>query len=112
MIVDEPVDVRYEGGVREVDNHSQERRGRHRFNIAYAVTIRSSRGVIDGETKNMSGTGALIFCKKPLSPGETCDLTIWLPFDSPIETAARVVWSRLHDASGKTGLWEAGVQFL
>jgi hypothetical protein len=112
MIVKELIDVEDEGAMTEAHTHSQERRGRHRFNIAYSVTIRSARGVIDGETKNMSWTGALISCKKPLLRGETFDVIIGPTFDEPIETAARVVWSRPHDVTGKTGLCEAGVHFL
>ena len=96
----------------EAHTYTQERRGWERFNVGYAVTIRSSRGLVEGETKNMSGTGALISSSKPLFPGETCDLIIWPPSDAPVETAVRVVWSRLDDLNWKTGPWEAGVHFL
>jgi len=96
----------------EAHTQGPERRERFRFDIRYSVTIRSSRGLIDGETKNMSGTGALISCKKPLFRGETCDVIIWPPFDAPVETRAMVVWSRHHDATEKTGLHEAGLHFL
>jgi len=96
----------------EAHTQGQERRERDRFDIRYSVTIRSPRGLVDRETKNMSGTGALTSCEQPLFLGETCDLILWPPFDSPIETAAKVVWSRLHDVTGKIGVCEAGVHFL
>ena len=101
-----------EDAMAEAHTYTQERRGQERISVGYAVTIRSSRGLVEGETKNMSGTGALISCSKPLFPGETCDLIIWPPCDAPIETAVRVVWSLIDDLNWKTGPWEAGVHFL
>jgi hypothetical protein len=101
-----------EDAMAEAHTYTQERRGQERINVGYAVTIRSTRGLVEGETKNISGTGALIVCKTPLSPGETCDLIIWPPSDAPIETAVRVVWSLIDDLNWKTGPWEAGVHFL
>jgi hypothetical protein len=96
----------------EARTYTEERRSWERFNIAYAVTIKSSRGLVEGETKNMSGTGALISSSKPLFPGETCNLILWPPSDAPIETLVKVVWSRLDDLNWKAGPWEAGVHFL
>jgi hypothetical protein len=101
-----------EDAMAEAHTYTQERRGQERINVGYAVTIRSSRGLVEGETKNMSGTGALISCSKPLFPGETYDLIIWPPSDAPIETAVRVVWLLIDDLNWKTGPWEAGVHFL
>jgi hypothetical protein len=101
-----------EDAMAEACTYTQERRGWERLNVAYTVTIRSSRGLVEGETKNVSGTGALISSSKPLFPGETCDLILWPPSDAPIETLVRVVWSRLDDLNWKTGPWEAGVRFL
>jgi hypothetical protein len=96
----------------EAQTYTQERRGQERINVRYAVTIRSSWGLVQGHTKNISGTGALISCSKPLFPGETCDLTIWPPSDAPIETPVRVVFLLIDDLNWKTGPWEAGVHFL
>jgi hypothetical protein len=101
-----------EDAMAEAHTYTLERRGQERFNVGYAVTIRSSRGLVEGETQNLSGTGALISSGMPLFPGETCDLIIWPPSDAPIEKAARVVWSRLDDLNWKTGPWDAGVHFL
>jgi hypothetical protein len=101
-----------EDAMAEAHTDTQDRRGQERFNVRYAVTIRTSRGLIEGETQNMSGTGALISSSMPLLPGETCDLTIRPPSNAPIETAVRVVWSRIDDLNWKTGPWEARVHFL
>jgi hypothetical protein len=46
-----------EDAMAEACTYTQERRGWERFNVAYAVTIRSSRGLVGGERKNVSGTG-------------------------------------------------------
>lgn len=61
MIVKElVVNVEHGGAMAEAHTYTRERRGRERFNVGYSVTIRSSRGLVDGEPKNMSGTGALL----------------------------------------------------
>jgi hypothetical protein len=97
-----------------INTHGHERRKRGRFDVRYSVTIKSSQGILSGETKNISPSGALIACAcaQPIFPTETLDLTIKRPSDSTIETSARVVWSSVPGFRHDSLLCWVGVRFV
>jgi hypothetical protein len=97
-----------------IDIHGHERRKRRRFDVRYSVTIKSSQGILSGETKNISPSGALITCAcaQPIFPDETLDLTIKRPSASPIETSSRVVWSSVPGLRHDSLICRVGVRFV
>jgi len=96
-----------------IHEHGQEKRKRERFNVRYPVTIKSSQGLISGETKNISPSGALIVCAcgGPILPPETLALTIKRASHSSIETSARVVWSNVRGFRQNSLICWIGVRF-
>jgi PilZ domain len=98
----------------ESPTHRYERRSRERNNIRYPVTINSSQGILPGETKNISPSGALIACacKELILPPEMLDLTIKRPPDTPVETSARVVWCSVHGFRTDRLICWLGVRFM
>ena len=98
----------------ESPTHRDERRSRERTNIRYAVTINSFQGILFGETKNISPSGALIACacRELILPPEMLDLTIKRPPDAPVETSARVVWCNVHGFRTDSLICWLGVRFM
>jgi len=97
----------------EIHTDGHERRKRARINIRYSVRIDSSQGVLSGQTKNISRSGALIACacREPLLPGVPLDLTIKRPSAPSIETSARVVWCSVPGFRGDSLICRIGVRF-
>ena len=73
------------------------RRGHRRVKIKCPVLIRTTYGWIVGETRNISSTGVLVCCPKPLRVNQVFELIIEtdLP-DFTLKTSAQVVWSGIH----------------
>jgi hypothetical protein len=90
-----------------------ERRRRQRKTIRYPVTIKSSRGVLSGETKNISLSGALIecACSEPIFPPATLHLTFGDTSRPDGETPATVVWCSVPGFRDDSLLCVVGVRF-
>jgi hypothetical protein len=70
-----------------------ERRRHERANIRWPATVETSRGLMEGETKNVSQSGAYIECALPSEPGEEVTLRILPPDRAPLKIAAEVIWT-------------------
>ena len=71
----------------------EERRKSFRTRVRWPVTIATSQGSTEGETKDVSGSGAFIYCDRPLNENERCLIKMQLPDGRVPEIAAKVVWS-------------------
>jgi hypothetical protein len=98
-----------------IHTHDHERRNRERFDMRCSVTIKSSQGVLFGETKNISPSGALIECAcgDPILPPQALYLTIKRRPDSEssVKTSARVVWSNVRGFRHDSLICWVGVRF-
>jgi len=75
-------------------NKSQERRKHLRRNVRWLVTLEASGVTRIGETKDISPSGAFIYCDSPLKPKQIFKLMISAPeMRSSLTGTARVVWS-------------------
>lgn len=75
-------------------NNSQERRRHPRKNVRWFVTIEASGVSRTGETKDVSISGAFIYCDRPLEPNQIFKMVISAPeMRTSITGEARVVWS-------------------
>jgi hypothetical protein len=63
-----------------------------RTEIKWPVSAITAKGMIHGETKNISLNGAFICCEKTLCPEEVLLLTVKGPSGS-MQVVAQVVWS-------------------
>jgi len=90
----------------------EDRRRYPRFDVRYPVKIVTSRGMFEGETKDMSAGGTFIWCQETLRAQEMCGLKIEIPTGSPLQLSARVIWSRAPDPDDETSPRGMGVRFV
>lgn len=70
-----------------------ERRRHARADIRWPVTIETPRGLIQGETKNVSESGAYVECAQPPEPGEDVTIRMLPPDRAPLKITAEVIWA-------------------
>ena len=87
------------------------RRRYSRTSVKWPVTVLTSQDKTEGETENVSPTGAFISCTVvPLSEG-SIRLVIKVPGHQPINVAGRVVWSKILNPNKGAPSFGVGVQF-
>jgi Tfp pilus assembly protein PilZ len=75
------------------------------------VTLLTSQDKTEGETENVSPTGAFISCKNvPISEGSV-RMVIKVPGHQPINVAGKVVWSTVLKPNEGTPSFGVGVEF-
>jgi Tfp pilus assembly protein PilZ len=88
--------------------------GRRQFSrtvVKWPVTLLTSQDKTEGETENVSPTGAFIFCRKvPISEGSV-RMVIRVPGHQPINAAGKVVWSTVLKRNEGPPSFGVGVQF-
>ena len=89
-----------------------EKRQHPRMPITLPARMVTARGVMEGETENMSLHGAFIRCQKPLEPGERLIVVVKLPSNPSFQSNAEVVWSRVPRPSDKGTSRGMGVKFI
>ena len=72
----------------------------------------TAKGVMEGETENVSLHGAFIRCQKPLEPGERLIVVAELPTNPSFSSHAEVVWSRVPRAYGEGPSPGMGIKFI
>ena len=89
----------------------QGRRQYSRTSVKWPVTLLTSQDKTEGETENVSPTGAFISCTVvPLSEG-SLRLVIKVPGHQPINVAGKVVWSKVLNPNKGAPSFGVGVQF-
>ena len=87
------------------------RRQYSRTSVTWPVTLLTSQDKTEGETGNVSPTGAFISCALvPLSEG-SIRLVIKVPGHQPINVAGKVVWSKVLNPNKGAPSFGVGVQF-
>ena len=90
----------------------EDRRIRPRYDVRFPVTLVTPRGVVKGETRNLSRHGAFICCREPLNPKERLLLLLQLPTGSPLNLSAQVIWSNASASEERGTPPGMGVRFL
>jgi len=91
---------------------AEEKRERVRYDVRYAVLLKTPRGSERGVTRNLSGTGACICCPRTLEPKETFLLDIEFPGGPLFQVVAQVVWVRQPDADDESRAPMMGIRFM
>ena len=91
---------------------AEEKRERIRYEVHYAVLLKTPSGTDRGVTRNLSGTGACICCPRALKPKETFLLDIEFPGGPPFQVPAQVVWVRQPDTDDETRAPMMGIRFV
>jgi hypothetical protein len=74
----------------------QEQRDNLRVDVKWPVTIESTEGLLNGETMNVSISGAFICCQKLPPLKEKFRLTMNPPGRHPLTATAEVIWSNFN----------------
>lgn len=86
-------------------------RGQPRAKIKWPVLIQTTSKSINGETQNISTSGAFIFCPDPSGLEDNFQIIIKVPHRQSLSVSARVIWktvATMDDSSPGSGI---GVQF-
>ena len=89
-----------------------ERRQHPRAVVSWPVIIKTTRGFMAGETKDVSYSGAFILCREPLNPSEVLEVSISVSLLCPrVQATAEVIWSNLPRSDEDYSTRGMGVRF-
>ena len=88
-----------------------ERRLRPRVEVRWPVTMLTSEGSMQGETRDISMQGAFIYCERPLALSERFVLSVKAPATS-MQVMAQVVWASNSSLDKKNKPAGMGVRFI
>jgi len=89
-----------------------ERRIAPRINVNWPVTIITSEGMIEGESRNITPSGVFIHCKKKLPEEEVYQLILKLPNGKQIVVRGQMMWSNLNAREDTGALVDMGFSFI
>lgn len=89
-----------------------ERRKAPRINVNWPVTLITSEGTIEGESRNITPSGVFIHCKKKLPENEVYQMIIKLPNEKQIIVKGQMMWSNLNGREDKGALVDMGFAFI
>jgi hypothetical protein len=85
-----------------------EKRKLPRMSVKWPVTLHSPTGTVQGETKNITATGACIECGSLLRVNEPYWMEIEIP-QHPVAVRGTVIWSNLVINRSETEVSQAGL---
>jgi hypothetical protein len=80
--------------------------------VNWPITIITSRGTIEGESRNITPSGIFIHCKKKLPENEVCQMIIKLPNGKQIIVKGQLTWSNLNGREDTGSLVDMGFSFI
>jgi hypothetical protein len=89
-----------------------EKRKQHRYKIRWPITIYTKRGEIEGESRNITGSGIFIHCQEKLSQDEVYRMVIRFPQRDPVEVKGKLVWSNLEGVDSNSAFAGMGFSFV
>ena len=89
-----------------------ERRQSPRISVNWPITIITSQGMIEGESRNITPSGVFIHCKKKLPEDEVYQLIIKLPNGKQIIVKGQMMWSNLNGREDTDALVDMGFSFI
>jgi len=89
-----------------------EKRKMPRINVNWPVTIITSQGTIEGESRNITPSGVFIHCKKKLPEDEIYQMIMKLPNDKQIVVKGQMMWSNLNGREDTGVLVDMGFSFI
>ena len=89
-----------------------ERRQMPRINVNWPITIITSQGTIEGESRNITLSGVFIHCKTKLPEDEVYQILIKLPNEKQIVVKGQMMWSNLNGRPDTGVLVDMGFSFI
>ena len=87
----------------------EQRRLSFRIKVEWPVRLKTTRGLVEGKTRDISAGGAHIRCEEYLELNEPLHMIIEPPDRDPLEVSAIVIWSDSKDESNQPRI--IGVKF-
>jgi len=91
---------------------SSEKRKTPRINVNWPITIITSQGTIEGESRNITPSGVFIHCKTKLPEDELYQMIIKLPNGKQIIVKGQMMWSNLNGREETGALVNMGFSFI
>jgi len=89
-----------------------ERRKAPRINVNWPVTLITSEGTIEGESRNITPNGIFIHCQQKLQENEIYQMIIKLPNGKQIIVKGQMMWSNLNGREDTGALMDMGFSFI
>ena len=89
-----------------------ERRKAPRISVNWPITIITSQGTIEGESRNITPSGVFIHCKTKLPEDEVYQILIKLPNEKQIVVKGQMMWSNLNGRENTGALVNMGFSFI
>jgi hypothetical protein len=89
-----------------------ERRKAPRINVNWPISIITSQGIIEGESRNITPSGVFIHCKTKLPEDEVYQMIIKLPNGKQIVVRGQMMWSNLNGREDTGALVDMGFSFI
>ena len=89
-----------------------EKRKTPRINVNWPITIITSQGTIEGESRNITPSGVFIHCKTKLPEDELYQMIIKLPNGKQIIVKGQRMWSNLNGREDTGALVNMGFSFI
>jgi len=89
-----------------------ERRQTPRINVTWPITIITSQGTIEGESRNITPSGLFIHCKNKLPEDEVYQIIIKLPNEKQIIVKGQMMWSNLNGRQDTGVFVNMGFSFI
>jgi hypothetical protein len=83
-----------------------------RINVNWPITIITSQGTIEGESRNITLSGVFIHCKTKLPEDEVYQILIKLPNEKQIVVKGQMMWSNLNGRQDTGVLVDMGFSFI
>ncbi len=94
------------------ESYWEEKRERVRIGIVWPVSFETSNGSIQGQTKDISLSGAFIVCPNPLPLKEIFSLSLNIPGQESLTLNSEVIWSNANVPEDKIITRGMGIRFL
>ena len=89
-----------------------ERRKAPRMSVNWPITVITSQGTIEGESRNITLSGVFIHCKTKLPEDEVYQILIKLPNEKQIVVRGQMMWSNLNGRPDTGVLVDMGFSFI
>ena len=89
-----------------------DRRYAPRINVNWPITIITSRGTIQGESRNITPNGIFIHCNKKLPEDELYQMILKLPNGKQIVVKGKLMWSNLNSREHTAAFVDMGFSFI
>jgi len=83
-----------------------------RIYVSWPITVITDKGVIEGESVNITSSGVFVRSKQVLKENETYQMIIKTPDDKQVVVKGKLVWSNLNGEERSEAFANMGFSFV